>query len=107
VKADGGNIVPEIALDLAKLNLDAAVGFENPPPKGVNAQPSFAVAWRGPLTEPQRRLEIAPLMAVISLRAMDDEMRKIRDRATAISAPQIPPLATEAPLPPPPMPKPK
>jgi hypothetical protein len=105
VKAGGADITPEIAIDLAKLNLDASVGFENPAPKGVNAQPSFAVAWRGALAEPVRRVEIAPLMAVISLRAMDDEMRKIRDRATAIAAPQIPPLATEAP--PPPAPKPK
>ena len=96
-----------IAIDLAKLSLDASVGFENPAPKGVSAQPSFAVAWRGPLTEPVRRMEIAPLMAVISLRAMDEEMRKIRDRAIATSAPQIPPLATEAQPPAPPAPKPK
>jgi hypothetical protein len=107
VKAGGADVSPEIAVDLAKLNLDASVSFENPAPKGVNAQPSFAVAWRGPLAEPVRRMEIAPLMAVISLRAMDDEMRKIRDRAIATSAPQIPPLATEAPPPMPTAPKPK
>jgi len=105
VKAGGADVSPEIAIDLAKLNLDASVGFESPAPKGTNAQPSFAVAWRGPLAEPTRRIEIAPLLAVISLRAMDDEMRKIRDRAPATAAPQIPPLATEAP--PPAAPKPK
>jgi len=108
VKEGGTDVITDIAVDLAKLSLDASIGFENPAPKGVNAQPSFSVSWRGPLREPARSLEIAPLMAVISLRAMDDEMRKIRDRATALRAPQIPPivppLATETP-PSPPKPK--
>jgi hypothetical protein len=104
VKVNGTEVVADVALDLAKLNLDASVGFENPPLQGANARPSFTVAWRGPLQEPLRNLEVAPLVAAISLRAMDDEMRKIRDRATAAAPPLIPPLATEAA---PPAPKPK
>ena len=101
----------DAALDLAKLNLDASIGFENPAPKGLNARPSVTIGWRGPLTDPVRRLDIAPLMAVISLRTMDNEMRRIdgRDRATSISSP-IPTLATETPTVPkvsPPAPRPK
>ncbi|HVT54923.1 MAG TPA: AsmA-like C-terminal region-containing protein, partial [Xanthobacteraceae bacterium] len=104
VKAGGAEVSADVAIDLASLNLNASVGFEHPPLKGTNTHPSFTVAWRGPFKEPERSVELAPLMAAISLRAMDNEMRKIRDRATAVAPPLIPPLATEAP---PPAPKPK
>ena len=98
-KSGGTEIISDAALDLAKFNLDASIGFQNPAPKGTNIKPAVTVAWRGPLADPERRLEVAPLMAVISLRAMDSEMQKIRDRATAAGSPQIPMLATEAPAP--------
>lgn len=97
-KSGGAEIFSDAALDLAKFNLDASIGFENPAPKGMNIKPAATVAWRGPLENPVRRLEVAPLMAVISLRAMEHEMQKIRDRANAAS-PRIPMLATEAPGP--------
>ncbi len=98
-----------VALDLGRFYLDANVTFENPAPKGSNAKPAITVAWRGPVAEPAKNLEIAPLMAALSLQAMGDEMRKINEQGRTlpgtlpVNMQPIPPLATETP----PAPKPK
>jgi hypothetical protein len=100
-------VVSNIAFDLGRFYLDANVTFENPAPKGTNARPAITVAWRGPVAQPERNLEIAPLMAALSLQAMEGEMRKINehDRTPPKALPgtfpvnmqPIPPLATETP----------
>jgi hypothetical protein len=104
-KAGSADAAAEAAIDLARLDLDASVGFEMPAPKGVNVRPAFSVVWRGPLAQPARGFELSPLLAAISMRAMDSEMQKIRDRATVLGVPlPLPSLATETP---PSAPKPK
>ena len=109
-KAGNADTVSNVAFDLSRFYLDANVTFENPAPKGTNAKPAITVAWRGPVTEPAKNIEIAPLMAALSLQAMDGEMRRINEQGRALHEPPtgtlpvnmqpIPPLATEA-LPPP------
>jgi hypothetical protein len=71
----------------------------------MSARPAITVAWRGPIAEPARNIEIAPLMAALSLQAMDGEMRRINEqgRALPVNMQPVPPLATETP----PAPKPK
>jgi hypothetical protein len=98
-KAGNADIASNVAFDLGRFYLDANVTFENPAPKGTNARPAITVAWRGPVAEPERSLEIAPLMAALSLQAMEGEMRKIneQDRALPVNMQPIPPLATETP----------
>ena len=41
-KSGGAEIISDAALDLAKFNLDASIGFENPAPKGTNIKPAGA-----------------------------------------------------------------
>ncbi len=101
IKAGGADIISDIAFDLAEAQSRCRkVTFENPAPKGTSARPAATVAWRGPVGEPVRKVEIAPLMAAISLRAMDSEMQKLNEqRALPVSAPLVPSLATETPSP--------
>ena len=97
VKAAVGSIQvsSETTLDLAKLNFDAAIEFEGVPPQGMNARPGATVRWSGPLSQPERTLDISSLETVLALRSMDSEMRKLdgRDRppvsASALAQPPI------------------
>ncbi|HWK86349.1 MAG TPA: AsmA-like C-terminal region-containing protein [Xanthobacteraceae bacterium] len=104
-KAGNADTVSNVSFDLSRFYLDANVTFENPAPKGMSARPAITVAWRGPIAEPARNIEIAPLMAALSLQAMDGEMRRINEqgRALPVNMQPVPPLATETP----PAPKPK
>jgi hypothetical protein len=112
-RVGNADTVSNVAFDLGRFYLDATVTFENPAPKGISAKPAITVAWRGPVAEPAKNLEIAPLMAALSLQAMDGEMRKINEQGRTppealpgtlpVNMQPIPPVATETP----PAPKPK
>jgi hypothetical protein len=122
-KVGNADTVSNVAFDLNRFYLDANVTFENPAPKGTNAKPAITVAWRGPVAEPAKNIEIAPLMAALSLQAMDGEMRRINEQGRMlpgtpngtlpVNMQPVPPFATETPPPPkpktvsPPPPRPK
>jgi hypothetical protein len=61
----------EGGVDLARLNLDAAVELEALPPAGASLKPALTVRWRGPLAAPERRIDASPLATVLALRAME------------------------------------
>lgn len=98
-KVGNADTVSNVAFDLGRFYLDANVTFENPALKGGNAKPAITVAWRGPVAEPAKNIEIAPLMAALSLQAMGDEMRKINEqgRTLPVNMQPVPPVATETP----------
>jgi len=87
-------VTSEASLDLAKLDLDAAIGLEAASKNGPRAEAT--IRWRGPLADPQRKIDVSALVAALSLQAMDAEMKKIEGRPTA--SPTVAP-ATNAPVP--------
>lgn len=99
-KSGAVDIVSEANLDLAKLNFDAAVSFEEAAPRGLSVRPSATVLWHGPLAHVERSLEVTPLVTALSLRAMNDEMRKLNTRRHAQPAAPVivVPNATESSL---------
>ncbi len=70
----------ETTFDLAKLNFDTAIEFESAAPQGMNARPAATVRWNGPVSQPERTIDTSPLMTVIALHSMDNEMRKLDGR---------------------------
>lgn len=97
VKSGTVDIVSGANLDLAKLNFDATVSFEEAAPRGLNARPSAVVRWHGPLAHAERSIELTPLVTVLSLRAMNNEIRELdtRRRPPTTSAIVVP-SATES-----------
>jgi hypothetical protein len=96
-------VVSEAIIDLSKLESDTAFEFESAPPPGMNARPAATVRWRGPLAEPERSLDVSPLVTVLTLRAMDGEMRKLDGRdgppantATSVIESSLVPVQTPA-----------
>ncbi|MEP9350981.1 AsmA-like C-terminal region-containing protein [Xanthobacter sp. KR7-225] len=95
------------SLDLARLTMEAQIGFEGAEVAG--GVPGAQITWRGPMTNPQRRVSASALTSVIALRAIERETRRLeQERAgpapvpaapTAPATPQSAAPATLAPLP--------
>jgi hypothetical protein len=90
-------VTSEARLDLAKLDLDAAIGLELAASERNAARPEATIRWRGPLAEPKRIIDTSALVTALSSQAMDAEMRKLEGRPV-VSPPATMP-ATNAPLP--------
>ena len=80
-------------LDLARLTLDATLDMESLETAG--AAPGGTVTWRGPLAAPDRQVTAAPLTAVIAMRAIERETKRLEERQGLGSEPaQTPPAQT-------------
>ncbi|HXY89772.1 MAG TPA: AsmA-like C-terminal region-containing protein, partial [Xanthobacteraceae bacterium] len=95
VAAGPVEVTSEASLDLAKLDLEAAIGLQAAATAKNAARPEATIRWRGPLAEPQRRIDVGALLTALSQQAVDAEMRRIEGR------PALPPAAPamNAPLP--------
>ncbi len=65
------------SLDLARLALDASVEMEDAADPRATAPPSVTVQWRGPIANPDRRLDAAALGAAINMRALERETKRL------------------------------
>jgi hypothetical protein len=65
------------SLDLARLALDASVEMEDAADPRATAPPSVTVQWRGPVANPDRRLDAAALGAAINMRALERETKRL------------------------------
>lgn len=88
-------------LDLARLTMDATLDMESLETAG--AAPGGTITWRGPLAAPDRQVTAAPLTAVIAMRAIERETKRLEDRQGLGTEPaQAPGQApTQLPAPPP------
>ena len=66
------------SFDLARLAMDASVDLEGP--EGSGGVPGGSVAWRGPVTNPERRVAAAALTSVVAMRAIERETRRLEER---------------------------
>jgi len=89
-------------LDLTRLTMDAGVELEGPEVGG--GVPGGSVVWRGPLANPERRVNAPALTSVVALRAIDRETRRLEERQqarpAAPTAPATPPAAAPVVTPP-------
>jgi hypothetical protein len=101
-KSNAVDIVSHASLDLAKLNFDATVSFEEAAAAGLSVRPSAVIRWRGPIAHVERSVELTPLVTALSLRAMNNEIRELdaRRNPPATSA-IVAPGATESSFTPP------
>jgi hypothetical protein len=90
-------VTPEASLDLAKLDLDAAIGLALAASGRNDPRPEATIRWRGPLAEPKRSIDMSAFVTSLSSQAMDAEMRILQGR-TASPAPAATPGAS-VPLP--------
>jgi len=95
-------------LDLNKLSFEAGLDLEQAEANGASA--GGTVLWRGPLATPERRVTAAALTAVIAMRAIERETRRLEERqgfapsaAPPASAPSAPPPAGAPPVTPAPI----
>ncbi len=65
------------SLDLARLAIDASVEMEDAADPRATAPPSVTVQWRGPIANPDRRLDAAALGAAINMRALERETKRL------------------------------
>jgi hypothetical protein len=86
-------VTSEASLDLAKLDLDAAIGLALTASNRNEVRPEAAIRWRGPLAEPKRSIDASAFVTGLSSQAMDAEMRNLQGRPTS------PPPAANMPLP--------
>ncbi|HEY7458066.1 MAG TPA: AsmA-like C-terminal region-containing protein [Xanthobacteraceae bacterium] len=80
--------------DIARLAVDGTIEIEAPAPAGLTARPGATVRWRGPVAAPERGIEAAALATAITLRAMEQETKRIEERDRA-----LPPRRSESPAP--------
>jgi hypothetical protein len=86
-------VTSEASLDLAKLDLDAAIGLALIASERSAARPEATIRWRGPLAEPKRGIDASALVTALSSQAMDSEMRILQGRP-ASPPPAAGPAAT-------------
>ncbi|QTL05878.1 AsmA family protein [Aquabacter sp. L1I39] len=88
-------------LDLARLTLDATLDMESLETAG--AAPGGTITWRGPLATPDRQVTAAPLTAVIAMRAIERETKRLEERQSIGAEPpqQAAPSQVPAQTPPP------
>jgi hypothetical protein len=90
-------ITSEASLDLAKLDLDAAIGLAPIASERNAARPEATIRWRGALAEPKRSIDASALVTALSSQAMDAEMRILQGRPAFPPPASVP--ATNVPLP--------
>lgn len=76
--AEGVRIGLGGSLDLARLTMEASVELEGP--EGPGGVPGGSVGWRGPVTNPERRVAAPALTSVIAMRAIERETRRLEER---------------------------
>ncbi|HEY4863790.1 MAG TPA: hypothetical protein VIH65_06725, partial [Xanthobacteraceae bacterium] len=86
-------VTSEASLDLAKFDLDAAIGLALAASGRNEARPEATIRWRGPLAEPKRSIDMSAFVTALSSQAMDAEMRILQGR-TASPAPAATPGAS-------------
>jgi hypothetical protein len=87
----------EASLDLAKLDLDAAIGLALAASERNAARPEATIRWRGPLIGPKRSIDASALVTALSSQAMDSEMRILRGRpASSTPAANVPAASVPA-----------
>ena len=83
-------------LDLNRIAFEAGLDLEQAEASGASA--GGTVLWRGPLASPDRRVTAAPLTAVIAMRAIERETRRLEERQGFVpAAPQSAPPASATP----------
>jgi len=88
------------SLDLAKLELDAAVVYEAAASEAGAPRPAATIRWRGPLADPKRSIDASAVVAALSLQTIDAEMRKLEGRpATAPARGSLNTVPATAPMP--------
>ena len=73
-------VTPEASLDLARLDLDAAIGLALAASGRNESRPEATIRWRGPLAEPKRSIDMSAFVTALSSQAMDAEMRILQGR---------------------------
>ncbi len=76
-------VASEASLDLAKLDLDAAIGLALAASGRNEVRPEAAIRWRGPLAEPTRSIDATAFVTALSSQAMDAEMRILQGRSAS------------------------
>src|SRR5262249_3313809 len=73
------------SLDLATANIDARLTLTGPAQQNA-ARPEVFVGLKGPVSAPERRLDVSAFTAWLNMRAVDNQTRQLR----AIEAPAAP-----------------
>jgi uncharacterized protein involved in outer membrane biogenesis len=94
-------VMAEGNLDLARLNVDAAIELESAAPEGLTAKPAAIVRWRGSLAAPERAIDAAALATAIVLSAVDRETGRLEGRPPPRKPPPASASPAGVPLPPP------
>jgi large subunit ribosomal protein L24 len=81
VSAQNTDISGSISLGLADLQLDARLAMTGPPRKNAPSaeRPAMAVTVRGPLTAARRTVDVANLIGWATMRAVDQEAKRLDD----------------------------
>ena len=75
----GGELAVEGVVDLNKSLLDARMTLSEKPPANalIDARPEIALTVKGPLTAPERRLDLSALVGWLTLRATEQQTRRL------------------------------
>lgn len=75
----GDELAVEGIADLNTSLLDARMTLSEPPPAGalIDARPEIAVTVKGPLAAPERRLDLSALVGWLTLRATEQQTRRV------------------------------
>ena len=76
-------VTSEASLDLAKLDLDAAIGLALAASGRNEMRPEAAIRWRGALAELTRSIDASAFVTALSSQAMDAEMRILQGRSAS------------------------
>jgi large subunit ribosomal protein L24 len=76
---DGASVALDGTLDLKSATLDAQLKLSTEPAANalILARPELALTLKGPLAAPERKLEIASLLGWLSLRAAEQQTRRL------------------------------
>ncbi|MBX6426984.1 MAG: AsmA family protein [Variibacter sp.] len=69
-------------VDLAKGLVEARYALLGPEEGGVPGRPEIDVLWRGPLSAPQRSVDVSALVGWLTLRAVDQQARRLQAAET-------------------------
>ena len=93
-------VTSEASLDLAKFDLEAAIGLALAASERNAARPEATVRWRGLLAEPKRSIDASALVTALSSQAMEAEMRILQGRPASPPSAVVPAApAANMPLP--------
>ncbi len=76
---DGDELTVEGTVDLNRSWLDARMALSERPPANalIDARPEITVTVKGPLTGPERRLDVSALVGWLTLRATEQQTRRL------------------------------